>query len=55
MVNHAVIIIERLDCGKEFAHNWAEMRIGEPVPARMAATEAQSIFRQNVILPSTAS
>jgi hypothetical protein len=29
-----------LDCGKEFAYDWAEMRIGDPVPARMANREA---------------
>jgi hypothetical protein len=34
-----------LDCGKEFAYNWADMRIGEPVPARVPATEAQPSFR----------
>jgi hypothetical protein len=34
-----------LDCGKEFAYNWAEMRIGEPVPARVRPTEAQPSFR----------
>jgi hypothetical protein len=25
-----------LDCGKEFAYNWADMRIGEPVAAALA-------------------
>jgi hypothetical protein len=25
-----------LDCGKEFAYNWADMRIGEPVVADAA-------------------
>jgi hypothetical protein len=34
-----------LDCGKEFAYNWADMRIGEPVPARVRAAEAQPSFR----------
>jgi hypothetical protein len=34
-----------LDCGKEFAYNWGDMRIGEPVPARMPAREAQPSFR----------
>jgi hypothetical protein len=34
-----------LDCGKEFAYNWADMRIGEPVPARVPAAEAQPSFR----------
>ena len=36
-----------LDCGKEFAYNWNEMRVGqqvaEPVPA--AAPQAQPAFR----------
>jgi hypothetical protein len=26
-----------LDCGKEFGYNWAEMRIGDPVVAPVAA------------------
>ncbi len=30
-----------LDCGQEFAYNWAGMRIGEPVSARVLAAEAQ--------------
>jgi hypothetical protein len=29
-----------LDCGKEFRYNWKEMRIGEPVTARVPATAA---------------
>jgi len=29
-----------LDCGKEFGYNWAEMRIGDPVPARVTSREA---------------
>ena len=34
-----------LDCGKEFAYNWNEMRLGQQVTARSAATEAQPMFR----------
>jgi hypothetical protein len=34
-----------LDCGKEFAYNWNEMRVGEQVPPRPATTEAQPMFR----------
>ncbi|HEY1339270.1 MAG TPA: hypothetical protein VGF59_17275 [Bryobacteraceae bacterium] len=34
-----------LDCGKEFAYDWAEMRVGQPVPARAPAAEAQPMFR----------
>jgi predicted transcriptional regulator len=34
-----------LDCGKEFAYNWADMRIGELVPARVRAAEAQPSYR----------
>lgn len=33
-----------LDCGKEFAYNWNEMRIGEPVPESAAVTP-QPMFR----------
>jgi len=29
-----------LDCGKEFAYNWADMRLGEPVNARRPAPSA---------------
>jgi hypothetical protein len=29
-----------LDCGKEFAYNWKEMRLGQPVSSR-APIEAQ--------------
>jgi hypothetical protein len=31
-----------LDCGKEFGYNWSEMRVGEPVTARVAAEAAFS-------------
>jgi len=34
-----------LDCGKEFAYDWASMRVGQPVPATIPATEAQPSFR----------
>ena len=34
-----------LDCGKEFAYDWGEMRVGEPVPARAPSAEVQAIFR----------
>ena len=34
-----------LDCGKEFPYNWADMRIGERVPARVRTAEAQPSFR----------
>jgi len=34
-----------LDCGKEFAYDWEEMRVGEPVAGRLPATEAQPSFR----------
>jgi hypothetical protein len=34
-----------LDCGKEFAYNWTEMRVGRQVAPRAAATEAQPMFR----------
>ena len=34
-----------LECGKEFAYNWADMRIGERVSGRLRAAEAQPSFR----------
>jgi hypothetical protein len=34
-----------LDCGKEFAYNWNLMRVGEPVTADTATTEAQPVYR----------
>lgn len=34
-----------LDCGKELAYNWEEMRVGDPVLARKPAPEAQPSFR----------
>ena len=35
-----------LDCGKEFAYDWARMRVGQPVAAPVAADHG-------VMLPST--
>jgi hypothetical protein len=34
-----------LDCGKEFAYNWNEMRLGEQVKAQVASAQAQPSFR----------
>ena len=34
-----------LDCGKEFAYNWQEMRVGAPVSALAPSTEVQPSFR----------
>jgi hypothetical protein len=34
-----------LDCGREFAYNWEEMRLGEPVITQLPAAEAQPSFR----------
>jgi hypothetical protein len=34
-----------LDCGREFAYNWDEMRVGEPVTASVPAAEAQPMYR----------
>jgi len=34
-----------LDCGKEFAYNWNEMRVGAQVTAPAAAPETQPMFR----------
>lgn len=34
-----------LDCGKEFAYNWNEMRVGEPVAALAARPQEQPSFR----------
>ncbi len=34
-----------LDCGKEFAYNWDEMRVGQQVPARVPVSEVQPLFR----------
>ncbi len=34
-----------LDCGKEFAYNWDEMRVGQQVPERVPVSEVQPLFR----------
>ena len=34
-----------LDCGKELAYNWEEMRVGKPVSEPGPAAEAQPSFR----------
>ncbi len=34
-----------LDCGREFAYDWEGMRIGQPVPERAPAAQAQPSFR----------
>lgn len=34
-----------LDCGKEFAYDWNEMRVGQPVLARVPSTETQPMYR----------
>jgi len=34
-----------LDCGKELAYNWEEMRVGKPVEAPRPAGEAQPSYR----------
>jgi len=34
-----------LDCGREFAYNWKEMKIGEPVNLRVATGTVQPQFR----------
>jgi hypothetical protein len=34
-----------LDCGKEFAYNWNDMRVGEAVTEPTPATETQPMFR----------
>jgi len=33
---HATYVV-CLDCGKEFGYDWSEMRMGQPVAARVAA------------------
>jgi hypothetical protein len=30
-----------LDCGKEFAYNWSEMRMGQPVTSRVVTPAAR--------------
>ena len=34
-----------LDCGKELAYDWHEMRVGAPVMPRTRAVETQPSFR----------
>jgi hypothetical protein len=34
-----------LDCGKEFAYNWSNMRLGEPMEGTPARPQAQPSFR----------
>jgi len=34
-----------LECGKEFAYDWAAMRVGEPVVAHVPVAQAQPMFR----------
>jgi hypothetical protein len=36
-----------LDCGKEFDYNWQEMRIGEPVSARVTASRQEALSPAN--------
>jgi len=33
-----------LDCGKEFAYNWNEMRVGEPVAVVAAVRTQEPVF-----------
>jgi hypothetical protein len=33
-----------LDCGKELAYDWTEMRVGKPVAGRSPSAEAQPSF-----------
>lgn len=34
-----------LDCGRELAYDWEEMRVGKPMAAPSPAAEAQPSFR----------
>lgn len=34
-----------LDCGKEFAYDWDEMRVGSQVTRRLSTAEVQPLFR----------
>jgi hypothetical protein len=36
-----------LDCGQEFRYDWNEMRIGEPVGARLCASATESYSHAN--------
>jgi len=42
---HAGTYVACLDCGKEFAYDWGEMRIGKAVVKPLPASEAQPMFR----------
>jgi hypothetical protein len=44
-INKSSTYVVCLDCGKEFAYNWNEMRLGQQVTVRPAATEVQPMFR----------
>jgi hypothetical protein len=43
--NKSATYVVCLDCGKEFAYNWSEMRLGEQVTVRTASAETQPMFR----------
>lgn len=34
-----------LDCGKELNYDWAEMRMGDPIPATAPAAHVQPSYR----------
>jgi hypothetical protein len=34
-----------LDCGREFAYNWDDMRVGQPVESRATRAQTQPSFR----------
>jgi len=34
-----------LDCGQEFAYDWKQMRVGEPVKTPVPAPQAQPSYR----------
>ncbi len=36
-----------LDCGREFDYDWSEMRLGEPVTARVPSPVAESYYPVN--------
>jgi hypothetical protein len=36
-----------LDCGKELSYDWENMRVGEPVMARVRATTSESFSTVN--------
>lgn len=43
--NRAGTYVVCLDCGREFAYDWSEMRVGAPVAPPAAAPETQPMFR----------